>query len=516
MGIFRYFYWHFQTYPDTIIQVQKGQRIGGFDLFALDLNAIFHPVCQRYYFENPGVKTNEGCYLEICKEIDMLLSYVEPKEELILSIDGVAGMSKVNQQRQRRYRSAKEKSAADRAVFDTNQISVGTEWLRGLSNAIRAYFCVKKIKYTVILQDESIIGEGEHKIIRYLQGKDKKRICIYSPDADLLMLGLVLGKKNIFIFRPNVYNQLDIAYFLVSMDKFKRSISKMIDPQEKYPDRVDPIVRDFIFLLFFLGNDFLPHSPSYEIRYGGIDKILDLYHTALLDRELELVHIESGVYHIHTRAFRYVLEELSKQEKNMIQKRYKFFRGFPDRMLDKYIVTLDQSFDAYRSEYYQHHFPQQSIDTVCHEYIRGLCFVGTYYHIGMPDWWYVYPFRHGPFFQELYDYVCRQSDGMLSFTFQQNYPLRPLEQLMCVLPYESRKWLPIGLQKYYEEGSELIQMYPREFEVDRDGVSNEYEALVILPNIPLDKVQEIMNREESTFTKEEQNRNKHTPLIIHY
>jgi 5'-3' exonuclease len=112
--------------------------------------------------------------------------------------------------------------------------------------------------------------------------------------------------------------------------------------------------------------------------------------------------------------------------------------------------------------------------------------------------------------------VCRQSEGMLSFPFQQNHPLLPLEQLMCVLPYESRKWLPVGLQKYYEEGSELIEMYPREFEVDRDGVSNEYEALVILPSIPLDKVQEIMNREEKTFTKEEQNRNKHTPLIINY
>jgi 5'-3' exonuclease len=516
MGIFRYFYWHFQTYPDTIIQVMNKQRIPGFDLFALDLNAIFHPVCQRYYFETPGIKTDEGCYSEICKEIEMLLSYVEPKEELILSIDGVAGMSKVNQQRQRRYRSVKEKSADVRAVFDSNQISVGTEWLRGLSTALHLYFCVKPRPYKVVLQDESIIGEGEHKIIRYLHGKEKKKIVIYSPDADLLMLGLVLGKKNVFIFRPNIYTQLDVAYFLVSMDKFKKSISKMIDPREQYLDRIDPMVRDFIFLLFFLGNDFLPHSPSYEIRYGGIDKILDLYHTALLDRQLELIHIEEGVYHIHTRAFRYVLEELAKEEKNMIQKRYKFFRGFPDRMLDKYIVKLDTQFNAYRNEYYHHHFPGQTLDTICKEYIRGLCFVGTYYHVGMPDWWYVYPFRHGPFFQELLEYVSTQSEGMLSFPFESHHPLLPLEQLMCVLPYESRKWLPSGLQKYYEKGSELEAMYPRDFELIRDGVSNEYEALVILPDIPLDQVREVMKREEMEFTEAERARNTHTPLVINY
>lgn len=118
---------------------------------------------------------------------------VQPSKVLYLAVDGVAPRAKMNQQRSRRFRSAKEAEITASEVlartkgelplelknaqrFDSNCITPGTDFMLKLSLALQKWVEFKmatdpfwKDGADVIVSGPDVPGEGEHKVMEFIR-----------------------------------------------------------------------------------------------------------------------------------------------------------------------------------------------------------------------------------------------------------------------------------------------------------------------------------------------------------
>lgn len=56
---------------------------------------------------------------------------------------------------------------------------------------------------------------------------------------------------------------------------------ELSQPHTPFTFDLEQALDDWVFLIFFVGNDFLPHLPSLEIREGAIDTLLRIWKAEL-------------------------------------------------------------------------------------------------------------------------------------------------------------------------------------------------------------------------------------------
>ena len=84
-----------------------------------------------------------------------------------------------------------------------------------------------------------------------------------------------------------------------------------------FPYDLERIVDDFVFMCFFVGNDFLPHSPTLEIREGAIELLMSLYKKILPSLDGYLT--DNG--EVNGERTKVLVKELSYLETGILQKR---------------------------------------------------------------------------------------------------------------------------------------------------------------------------------------------------
>ena len=311
-------------------------KIGSVSSLSIDMNSLIHNMAQIIFAYGNGeneerleyIKDKSYSFLEkelfkaISDELIELVNRVQPRDTIVLAIDGSAPVAKIVQQRQRRYRSTRTVETTSEVVsFDSTSITPGTDFMKRLDEYLRIFIdtqkgITKKGKYRtlefipwpqkIIYSSHLVPGEGEHKIMDLMRAgeynsESKSAHIMYALDADLIMLCMLSPLDNMVIMREStetrtIYDpsrqqgsgkeeveddpeepgqtkepgkEIYIELFYIMIDNFKEYI--------RYELKTETAVNDFVLMSFCIGNDFLPHLPALREVILGMNTLMDTY-----------------------------------------------------------------------------------------------------------------------------------------------------------------------------------------------------------------------------------------------
>jgi 5'-3' exonuclease len=513
MGIPSYFSYIVKNHSSIIKKYVKD--VLKVDNLYLDCNSIIYDAYSKMVFDKLPESVAISIIRRVILKIEEYINVIKPSQTVIVAFDGVAPVAKLEQQRSRRYKSWYQNEIA-RQIFkkekedpwNTTAITPGTKFMAELNEMVSKHF-TKQVSdklnvNNIIISGSDKIGEGEHKLFSYIRSYPEKHAeqttVIYGLDADLIMLSInhlpVCPKLYLFRETPHFIQSIDSSlepesdYFLdipelaITITKYMNNDKELTTQQQKNK------VYDYIFLCFFLGNDFLPHFPAVNIRTGGVDKMINAYKATIGETDSNLTDGKT----IFWGNVRKVVQQLANQEEEFITKehlarnkkeryrgpditpeeKFKNFESTPlyDREMEKFINPVKPH---WQSRYYRGLFgiksdPDDSKkEDIAINFLQGLEWTMKYYTTGCPDWRWRYRYNYPPLLQDLIRFI-----PLFNTTFVPEKPQNPVSeivQLCYVLPRPSLNLLPnklyFGLiRKYdhwYKGNCDFVWAYCRYF-----------------------------------------------------
>lgn len=564
------------------------------DYFFIDFNSIIYFTWAKIQKSIPPSMDSSKIHKEIIDKtvnlvIHMVNNIVQPKQYVYISMDGCAPRAKMVQQRSRRYKSVqwkeilKSKKAELGMVPEVQwdpspNICPGTEFMQELSEAIRHAMKHHAFQSMVLLSDSNVPGEGEHKFLQKLKSLRKHEktrdstVAVYSPDGDMISLCLLTHKKNINIMRipdPKSIHEKkyceEFEYIYCDLNAIRDLF--MEELTTTYHQSIDPmkVLCDYNFLLFMVGNDFVPSLPFLKIRHGGLDTLIRIYnelrpkfndYLILYDVEKEEKPI------IHAEFFEALIQSLSmienremskqysqclreaegegskkhlSQEKDMtpieiFESRYQHLSFFhpdhPDfeKNLNKLnYIKYSSSKHEWKADYYRYflgidpsHFStyNESRTEMVKNYFESLVFTLHYYLIGCPSYTWYYKYRVSPIPSDMFTILNKFKFNINSIQFKPSEPYPPFVQLMLILPPQMKSILPhdIGNCMF---SSELKRYYPTHFEVDILAGLKYIYSEAILKEIPDEDIIKTVTPLLNQLTEKEKKRNEIQTKIVY-
>lgn len=431
MGIPSYFKHIILNYRQIIAENKKSSLINN---LYLDSNSIIYDAI--HLIENKDNVEKQIFHL-VYKKILFYVNEIKPTNTLFIAFDGVAPAAKLHQQRTRRYKAAMENNIfgmEEEKIFNTVEITPGTKFMENLDKFINLKFKnAKKLNLKkIIVSGPSEPGEGEHKIfelIRNQSSHNNEKTVIYGLDADLIMLSLnhLQYAKEIYLYRetPHFIKNLDDSLvpnksYLLNIPLMKDKLLLELELNKINGNNEIDLIKDYIFIFFFLGNDFLPHFPALSIRTSGIEIVLDSYRDTL-SKKGHLTNSNKIIW----KNLKYFIELLGKQEHKNILDQYKIREKQSrkvknlkeEREIYLNLPLLDKNKEIYINPQemgWEHRYydillgmerSEHNLKKIVKNYLEGLEWNLAYYNTGCKDWRWSYKYNYPPLLRDIYPLV---------------------------------------------------------------------------------------------------------------
>jgi 5'-3' exonuclease len=540
MGIPSYFSYIVKNHIEIIRKFVKSELL--VDNLYLDCNSIIYDAVRRINFDDITDTENVVIINAVILKIEEYIDLILPLKNIMIAFDGVAPAAKLEQQRNRRYKSwyqneiskaifsgsgsasgSSGSSALTKDPWNTTAITPGTLFMKELNEKVQKYFS-NNSKYSgknIIVSTSDQFGEGEHKIFEYIRGHPDEHstatTVIYGLDADLIMLSInhLPINPNIYLFRetPEFIKSIDSSLepnenYVMDIPELTRVITlDMNNGQEVAGEQYNNRIYDYIFLCFFLGNDFMPHFPAVNIRTGGVDKMINAYKATIGGTKENLTDGRRIIWKNVRKVVAFLADneeamfksEMKLRDRN--EKRFypvetpedifKKFEAIPtyERDIEKYINPFK---DGWQHRYYKSLFEidndEERIKQISVNYLEGLEWTMKYYTTGCPDWRWCYKHNYPPLLKDLHRHIPYfDAEFVVSKPAE---PVTPLVQLCYVLPRQSLQFLPEKLYNVLK--TEHSDWYPTDCEFVWSFCRYFWEAHVELPVLDIAELEEVI------------------------
>jgi 5'-3' exonuclease len=465
---------------------------------SIDLNSLFHDVAQKVYgyengkdptrnerLKNTPLKQLEIEYFnEIGLKIIELVTQINPRDVLVLAVDGVAPMSKIIHQRQRRYKSLERKP---NPFFDSNGITPGTDMMTRLDVFLKDWIVKSSVSLPnkVIYSSHMVPGEGEHKIMDYMKDGSLSVYngahIVYGMDADLVVLSMLAPIERIFLVRQEIQD-------VISIQHLREAIKDEMKTQTA--------IQDFAILTLFVGCDFLPTSPCFDNLNDSLNFMIKMY-------EKVQINLTDGK-NIIWQNFSSFIKLIADAESMLLEKDSHKTRKNGYIMMDQSFKNGVFNYATFRSIWYHNELEfkgdndfieftltNKQIIKMCFEYIKGIYWTFTYYSKGnsSSDQTWFYPYHHSPLIKDCFEIINQHFVKKGAPIMNHVIPLSPVYQLICCIPPHSFNVLPRELRENFIEKTVCLNdLFPKAFEVELDGKNALWQGIALIPNPELDRI----------------------------